>query len=327
MRKSILLCVLSLWTIMIQAADGFIVPPFLVPGDTVAIISPSSEATQDMVDAGSRALRKWGLVPLPAPNVLKSWHGFAGTPQQRLDDLLWALRNPRVKAVIATRGGDGAPHVLAGLPLDTLAKYPKWIIGFSDVTALLCAEARAGVMSVHASMCEALGYEQAQDTVSRALHGVLFGNLPVYRVPANKYNRPGTARGRLVGGNMSVFGGLAGSPYDILDMEDIILFIEDTGENMSHVDRMLHMLELRGVLGRLKGLVVGKFSKYKKPDQGFEDMYHMISTYMAKYPDLPVCYDFPVGHAHLNNFPLIVGAEAQLDVTPSQTTLRFLLPE
>ncbi len=312
---------------MMQAADGFVVPPFLVPGDTVAIISPSSEATQEMVDAGSKALRKWGLVPLPAPNVLCSWHGFAGTAQQRLDDLLWALRNPQVKAIIATRGGDGAPHVLAHLPVDTLAKYPKWIIGFSDVTALLCAEARAGVASVHASMCEALGYEQAQDTVSRALHGVLFGDLPTYRVPHHKYNHLGKAKGLLVGGNMSVYGGLAGSPFDILDMEDIILFIEDTGENMSHVDRMLHMLELRGVLGRLKGLIVGKFSKYKKPDQGFEDMYHMISTYMAKYPHLPVCYDFPVGHAHLNNFPMIVGAEVQLDITPSQTTLRFLLPE
>ena len=158
MLRRISLSLVLLWTTMMQAADGFVVPPFLVPGDTVAIISPSSEATQEMVDAGSKALRKWGLVPLPAPNVLCSWHGFAGTAQQRLDDLLWALRNPQVKAIIATRGGDGAPHVLAHLPVDTLAKYPKWIIGFSDVTALLCAEARAGVASVHASMCEALGY-------------------------------------------------------------------------------------------------------------------------------------------------------------------------
>ena len=327
MIKRISLFLVLLWATVIQAADGFVVPPFLVPGDTVAIISPSSAATQEMVDAGSQALRSWGLVPMPAPNVLRSWHGFAGTAQQRLDDLLWALRNPHVKAIIATRGGDGAPHVLAGLPVDTLAKYPKWIVGFSDVTALLCAEARAGVVSVHGSMCEALGYEQAQDTVSRALHGVLFGDLPTYQVPYHRYNHLGTARGILVGGNMSVYGGLVGSPFDILDMEDIVLFIEDTGENMSHVDRMLHMLELRGVLGRLKALVVGKFAKYKKPDQGFEDMYHMISTYMARYPDLPVCYDFPVGHAHLNNFPMMVGAEVQLDITPSHTTLRFFLPE
>lgn len=326
MKKRLIFCLVSLCASILQAANGFVVPPFLVPGDTVAIISPSSEATQEMVDAGSRALRKWGLVPIAARNVLKSWHGYAGTPQQRRDDLLWALRNPSVKAIIATRGGDGAPQMLAELPVDSFARYPKWIIGFSDVTALLCAEARAGVMSVHGSMCEALGYEQAEDTVSRAVHDMLFGKMPVYRVPANSYNHRGVASGTLVGGNMSVYGGLVGSPFDILDIDNIILFIEDTGENMSHVARMLHMLELRGVLGRLKGLIVGKFSKYKKPDQGFEDMYHMLSTFLKKYPDLPVCFDFPVGHAHLNNFPMMVGAQVQLEINSTQTTLRFINP-
>ena len=322
-ERGSLLCFFLLLSQLAAAQQTFRMPPLLHPGDSVAIISPSGKATQAMVDTGCVALRKWGLVPVPLPNVLRSWHGFGGTPEERAADVLQALRDPSIKAIIATRGGDGAPHVLARIPVDTFACYPKWIIGFSDVTALLCAEARAGVMSVHASMCEALGYEGATDTVSRALHGVLMGPWPEYVVPKNPYNNPGIGRGTLVGGNMSVLCGLAGSPFDVFSLPDIILFIEDVGENMSHVDRMLHLLELRGVLGRLRGLIVGKFTKYKKPENGFEDMYHMIHTYMSRYPDVPVCYDFPTGHSHLNNFPMVVGSQAVLEVRRDSTRLTF----
>ncbi len=321
--NTVLFCWLAV--LAVNAQTLFHRPLPLQPGDSIAIISPSGAATQAMVDTGCVALRRQGFVPVPMPNVLKSWHGFGGTPQERTDDLLRALRDPSIKAIMATRGGDGAPHVLSRIPVDTFACHPKWIIGFSDVTALLCAEARAGVMSIHASMCEALGYEGARDTVSRALFATLTGRWPRYVVPTHRYNQTGVARGTLVGGNMSVYGGLAGSPYDILDIPDIILFIEDTGENISHVDRMLHLLEVRGVLSRLKGLIVGKFAKYKKPDNGFDDMYHMIHTYVSRYPDLPVCYDFPVGHAHLNNFPMVVGAPVTLTVAPDSTTLDFEL--
>lgn len=322
MRTNILLFCLTV-VLTTAAQTHFRMPPPLQQGDSIAIISPSGAATQAMVDTGCVALRRWGFVPVPMPNVLKSWHGFGGTPQERTSDLLRALLDPSIKAVMATRGGDGAPHVLSRIPVDTFACYPKWIIGFSDVTALLCAEARAGVMSIHASMCEALGYEGARDTVSRTLYATLTGHWPRYVVPSHRFNQTGVAHGTLVGGNMSVYGGLAGSPYDILDIPDIILFIEDTGENISHVDRMLHMLEVRGVLSRLKGLIVGKFAKYKKPDNGFEDMYDMIHTYVRRYPDLPVCYDFPVGHAHLNNFPMVVGAPVTLTVGQESTTLTF----
>lgn len=145
----------------------------------------------------------------------------------------WALREPSVKAIMCSRGGDGAAHLLARLSLDTLRAYPKMIIGFSDVTALLCAQARAGVKSIHGSMCHAINTYEGNDTVSQTLRRMLTGDLPVYRVAPHPLNIEGKAQGTIVGGNMSVFNDLAGSDFDPLMIDGIILFIEDTGEGMS----------------------------------------------------------------------------------------------
>lgn len=299
--------------------------PWLKDGDTIAILSPGGFVEQQVVDDGARVLRSWGYVAVAAPNATARWHDFGGTIRQRTEDLLWALRNPKVKAIMPTRGGDGTPHLLCEIPLDTLKKYPKWIIGFSDITALLSAESCAGWQSIHGSMCEAIARYQGTDTVSTALRKMLRGEMPEYKVSRHKHNHLGIARGLLIGGNMSVYGGLSGSEYDFLryiQEQDCILFIEDIGEAFTKVDRMLHLLELRGLLGKLKGIICGKFTKYTHPSLGFNDMYDMLHLYLKKY-NIPVCYDFPVGHAHLQNFPMLVGAEVELNVSDSCTTLRF----
>ena len=122
---------------------------------------------------------------------------------------------------------------------------------------------------------------------------------------------------------MSVLHGLAGSDYDPLLLPDIILFLEDTGEGISKVDRMLHNIELRGLMSHVRGIIVGQFTKYKHPDGGFTDMYDMFHEYLQRY-DIPVCYDFPVGHSHLRNFPMPVGRRASLVVNADGTTLSFL---
>ena len=146
--------------------------------------------------------------------------------------------------------------------------------------------------------------------------------MPSYQAPAHPLNQYGEAEGILVGGNMSVFCGLAGSEYDFLNRidEGLILFIEDTGESMSKVDRMLHHLEIRGILPRLRGIIVGHFSKYKSPDSGFTDMYDMLHEYLQHY-DIPVCYDFPIGHHSGLNLPLVEGCRIRLKVTDSETNI------
>ena len=315
MKKYCLLGLLLCWMPLLSAQ-------ILHEGDTIAIISPSSSTDTTTINGGIRTLESWGYHCVVGPNALNDYHGFAGTIDERLFDLLWALREPSVKAVMCSRGGDGAAHLLARLSLDTLRQYPKTIIGFSDVTALLCAEARAGVKGIHGSMCWALKTYEGNDTISQTLRRLLQGELPTYRVAPHPLDIKGRAEGIVVGGNLSVYNDLAGSDFDPLLLDDIILFMEDTGEGMSKVDRMLHNLEIRGLLPHLRGIIVGQFNKYKHPENGFQDMYQMLHEYMKHY-GIPVCFDFPVGHAHLRNFPLLTGARATLEVTPEGTTLSY----
>ena len=295
---------------------------WLHQGDTIAIISPSSATDTTTINGGIRTLEKWGYHCVTGPNALNDYHGFAGTIDERLSDLLWALKEPSIKAIMCSRGGDGAAHLLSRLSPDTLRQYPKMIIGFSDITALLCAEARVGVKGIHGSMCWALKTYEGNDTISQTLCRMLQGELPEYRVAPHPLNIKGRAEGIVVGGNLSVYNDLAGSDFDPLLLEDIILFMEDTGEGMSKVDRMLHNMEMRGLISHVRGIIVGQFNKYKHPENGFEDMYAMLHEYMKHY-QIPVCFDFPVGHAHLRNFPLLVGAKAILEVTTEGTLLKY----
>lgn len=302
-----------------------VMPPALKAGDTIAIISPSSSPDSMTVVKGCAALREWGYVPVVGTNALKDYHGFAGTADERATDLRWALRDSTIKAILCSRGGDGGVQVLYRTPLEEFARHPKWIIGFSDITALHSAEAAAGVMSIHGSMCDGIAAKGERDSVNAIMQRLLRGQLPTYQAPSHPLNQQGEATGILVGGNLSVFSGLAGSDYDFLNRVDegLILFIEDTQESMSKVDRMLHQIEIRGILPKLKGIIVGHFSKYKSPENGFADMYEMLHEYLQHY-DIPVCYDFPVGHHSRYNFPMVIGCRVHLNVGPNHTRIEFV---
>ncbi len=315
-------------TLYVEAQQRSVMPTPLKTGDTIAVISPSSVPDSATVAKGCATLRSWGYVPVVGAHALSSYHGFAGTADERATDLLWALRNPSIKAIICSRGGDGAVQVLQRIPLKEFRNHPKWIMGFSDVTALHSAEVAAGVMSVHCSMCDGIAMRGERDSVNMILRKLLQGELPTYQAPAHPLNQQGEATGILVGGNFSVFCGLAGSEYDFLNRADegLILFIEDTDESMTKVDRMLHQLEIRGVLSKLNGIIVGHFSKYKSPENGFADMYEMLHEYLQHY-QIPVCYDFPVGHHSGKNYPMVEGCKVNLKVGQDGTLIQFVHPE
>lgn len=315
-------------SLCVEAQQRSVMPTPLKTGDTIAVISPSSVPDSATVAKGCATLRSWGYVPVVGAHALSSYHGFAGTADERATDLLWALRNPSIKAIICSRGGDGAVQVLQRIPLKEFRNHPKWIMGFSDVTALHSAEVAAGVMSIHCSMCDGIAMRGERDSVNMILRKLLQGELPTYQAPAHPLNQQGEATGILVGGNFSVFCGLAGSEYDFLNRADegLILFIEDTDESMTKVDRMLHQLEIRGVLSKLNGIIVGHFSKYKSPENGFADMYEMLHEYLQHY-QIPVCYDFPVGHHSGKNYPMVEGCKMNLKVGQDGTLIQFVHPE
>ena len=323
---SIIRCAL-LWLLLtvgtsVEAQQQLVMPASLKAGDTIAIVSPSSKPDSMTVVKGCQTLREWGYVPVVGQHALSDYHGFAGTADERAADLLWALRDSTVKAILCSRGGDGAVQVLQRIPLEEFRNHPKWVMGFSDATALHSAEVSAGVMSIHCSMCDGISLRGKRDSVNAILQKLLQGEFPSYQAPVHPLNQFGEAEGILVGGNLSVICGLAGSEYDFLNRanEGLILFIEDTDEGMSKVDRMLHLIEIRGILSKLKGIIVGHFSKYKSPENGFADMYEMLHEYLKHY-DIPVCYDFPVGHHSGLNYSMVEGSRVKLIVGKEGTSI------
>jgi muramoyltetrapeptide carboxypeptidase len=302
-------------------------PAPLMAGDKIAIISPASTPGDDNPEKAAATLRAWGFVPVIGQHVLSKYHAYAGTIEERCADLRWALNDPEIKAIVCSRGGYGSAMLLGTMTHNDFNRNPKWVVGYSDITALHSAMVCSGVMSMHANMGGALGGRGDTDSLNLMLRDVLMGKLPSYTVPAHPLNKTGKARGIVIGGNMAVLTNIAGSrEWDFLDRDnirgkDIILFFEDVSESMPRVNSMLQVLRLKGVLDRVKGIIVGRFTDYKQDEEDY-DMNEMLSETLNKY-GIPVCYDFPASHDEDWNYPMIEGCPAQLTVTDQGVTLEF----
>lgn len=273
-----------------------------------------------------RMLRECGYEAEVFPGALGPANGtYAASHESRVADLRQALTDPGVKAILCARGGYGCVHLLPEIPVEMVRENPKWIIGFSDVSALHALWHKAGVMSIHSPMAKHLTLEDKDDECSRMLLSILDGADPEYEFTGHPFNREGVAEGILRGGNLAVLNGLAGTPYDILEVEegeDVILFIEDISEAVYAVERMLMRLVLSGSLQRLKGLIVGQFTDYKE-DRNHGTMERMIDSLLRRHgiDSFPVVFNFPVGHVR-ENFPLIEGREVILSVSSYSFSLR-----
>ena len=309
--------------------ETLILPPALHEGDRVVILSPSSKIDCHFLQGAAGRLRSWGLEPVMAPHAEGACGTYAGTVDERLADLQGAMDDPDVRAILCSRGGYGAVHLLERLDFTRLARSPKWLIGFSDITALHAAFQRAGFASLHAPMARHLTVEPADDEATRALHDLLMGTTPGGKAPAiactpHRLNRRGTAEGTLRGGNLSVLAGLRGTPYDI-GGEGTILFVEDVGERPYRIDRMMWGVKLSGVLGRLAGLVVGQVTGYEDDRSMCRDTYGLIAD-MMEGTGCPVAFGFPVGHV-AHNEPVVCGARGTLEVTPHGARLTIRRPQ
>lgn len=289
-----------------------IFPNPLQNGDKVAIVSPASAVNPDFVDGAARMLEQWGYGPVIGTHCKGRKGYYSGTLEERLADFREALLNPEIKAILCSRGGYGAVHLIEHISLDEVRDNAKWLIGFSDISALHALFNRAGVASIHASMAKHLTQHDRNDHCNTALHNILQGEFPVYKTEAHNLNRIGRVQGTLVGGNLAVLGGLVGTDIDLLQ-GDKVLFIEDIAEPIYKVERLLYNLRLSGVLPRLKGLIVGRFTQYDEPNANGETMYGMISEMVAPY-DFPVAYNFPIGHIE-ENLPIVEGSIVDLSVT------------
>lgn len=296
-----------------------IYPPLLQEGDLIAIISPATTVKAEYVAGGKAFLESRGFRVVIGPHALGPEHGsYAASDEERLADFLVALQDPDVKAIYCARGGYGCVHLLSHIPGEMVIRNPKWMIGFSDVSALHAFWHSCGVASLHAPMVKHITESGGDDACTKMLLDILTTEIsPVYRQEYDSRSICGYAEGQLIGGNLAVLDGLAATPFDMLDVkkdEDVILFIEDIAEPIYKVERMLTRLYLAGTLNRLKGLVIGRFTEYR-PDRNFNTVEEMITARLQQWGirGIPVWFGFPVGHTD-NNMPLIIGAKASLHI-------------
>ena len=298
------------------------IPEPLHLNDRAIIISPSGNINDYLVHDTSAVLEEWGLITEISKFALGENGRFSGSVEERLKDLQQAMDHPSIKLIVCSRGGYGLVHLLNKLDFRGIKRNPKWVIGFSDITALHSALQVNGIASIHAPMAKHFSNGGVNDLSVRYTKSVLAGQPINYEISVNNgisINRFGVAAGKLFGGNLSVLCGLIGTPFLRIPNKGI-LFIEDTGEIPYKVDRMLNHLKLAGVFNRISGLIIGKFTDYDEDDQMYFPLQESILGVVNEY-NFPVAFNFPVGHVNIN-LPLILGEIAELLVLKDKVTFK-----
>ena len=311
-----------------------IIPAGVRKDGKVALIGPATRIKPEIVEGLVRLYEEYpdempGSELIVYPSVLdeNATGSYAASLAQRIADFTDAWSREDVDLVICARGGYGCVHMLDYLDPEFIAAHPKWLVGFSDVSALHALLYKSGVASIHGGMAKQLveNTDSGFGCYRKVFKDLVESSCPEheYRVDAHPYNIPGEGRGVLLGGNLAVLNGLGGTPFDIMGeslKKDVILFLEDVSEPIYAVERMLYRLHLQGVIGKVKGILVGQFTDWQ-PDRNHESMYDMIHERIEEWGvACPVAFDFPVGHND-RNVPLVEGSEVCLSVNSNNVFL------
>ncbi|WP_245580828.1 S66 peptidase family protein [Daejeonella oryzae] len=296
------------------------IPPYLKPGDTVAITCPAKKLPHEITDA-VKLLESWGLNVLLGETVEASYHQFAGNDKLRAKDFQRFLDDDSVKAIFAARGGYGTIRIIDEIDFTGFAENPKWIIGFSDITVLHShIYALYQTLSIHGQM--PLTIPDGTKTSLESLRKALFNEPLEYNFPACTQNICGEAEGVLIGGNLMLLVMMAGSVSD-MNYEGKILFLEDVGEYLYSIDRMMWNLKRAGKLAKLKGLIVGGFTELKDNDIPYgQTAEEIIREHVQNY-NFPVCFNFPAGHID-DNQALILGKTLNLKANQQEVHITYL---
>ena len=303
---------------------ALIQPPYLKSGDTVAIVAPSGilKNRNDEVQQAVKLLQSWGLNTVVGKHIYSKADHFAGTDDERCEDFQKALDDPTVSAIWCARGGYGTVRILDKLDYTKFKKHPKWIIGYSDITALHNQIHNEGYQSIHALMCVSLTKDlnDIKETLA-TFKSTIFGNPVNYTLEGSSFNRTGETNGQLVGGNLTMLHTMLGSKTSI-DVSGKILFIEEIGEYKYHIDRMLQSLKRAGYFENCKGLLVGDMSKLRKNTTLWgTSVEQLILDALAEY-DFPIAFNMPAGHEK-DNRAMVFGKIIELKVEKDMSSLNF----
>ena len=303
----------------IQAQTPMKIPPSLQKGDTIAILATARKNIDDNLKPAIDLLHCWGLEVVIGKSIGLDNNQLAGTDTQRAKDFQQQLDNPNIKGIWCVRGGYGTVRMVDLLDFTKFKQNPKWIVGFSDVTVIHSYVNKLNIASIHGAMPITVGKASAESIES--LRKALFGESLTYEMPFSPANRPGNAKGEIVGGNLSILYSLMGSNAQI-DCKGKILFIEDLDEYLYHIDRMMMSLKRCGCFDGLNGLIIGSMTKMKDNDIPWGKNANQIIADVTKEYSFPILYNFPAGHFH-DNRALIFGKQVSVQLNATTSKLIF----
>jgi len=295
------------------------IPAYLDRGDTIGVVCPAGYMAMERVQQCLQILQAWGFKVKVGKTVGgNSTNYFSGTDKERLTDFQEMLDDDEVKAVLCARGGYGIGRIIEQIKFKKFAKRPKWIIGFSDVTVLHAhIYSNYKIATLHAPMAGA--FNEGENEFVLSLRSALTGTSAKYEVKPHEFNKIGMASGELVGGNLALLTHICGTSSDI-KTKNRILFLEDVGEYLYNVDRMLYQLKRNGKFDKLSGVIIGGFTENKDTDRPFgKTVFEIIHEIFQEF-DYPICFGFPVSHG-IENYALKIGVEYNLSISSGKVIL------
>lgn len=298
-------------------------PPYLKRGSVIGITCPSGYVSNERVAGAIDILQDWGFRVKIGATVGAGEFYFAGTDEQRRQDLQTMLNDPELDAILMGRGGYGMSRIIDELDFTAFKQKPKWICGFSDIVVLHShVHATLQIPTMHSPMCGAFKPETENTDHLKSFYAALTGEALHYNTPASLFNRIGEAASILTGGNLAILAHLTGSVSEA-DTFGKILFIEDIGEHLYNIDRLMLNLKRAGKLDNLAGLIVGGFTQLEDTERPFGQTVEEIIWDKVKEYNYPVCFNFPAGHQDVN-YTLTLGMPHRLLVTEAGGYLELL---
>lgn len=291
-------------------------------GDTVGIVVPAGKINEEVLLKGIQVIESWGLKVKLGKHCFAIDKNYLAAPDaDRLDDLQQMLDDKSIVAIFCGRGGYGTTRILDQLDFEKFVRNPKWIIGFSDITALHLKIHQLGFQSIHGCMPSQYSKPEYEESVE-SLRQILFANShPIIAEKGNSYNRNGIGKGQVIGGNLSLLAdslGTASAP----DTTGKILIVEEVDELRYKIDRMMMQLKRAGKLSQLSGLVVGHMTNLKDTERPFNFTMEEIMLDKVSEYSYPVAFNFPIGH-EAPNLAWRYGASSTLLVDGDTSSLTF----
>jgi muramoyltetrapeptide carboxypeptidase len=296
-----------------------ITPPLIALGDKIGIVAPGRKVSAQDIGEAKKIFATWGLKIVPAVHLHSEHHSYlSGSDDERLEDLQKMIDDPSIKVIISARGGYGTTRILDKIDFTPLVADPKWLIGFSDITALHLKLCKLGIKSIHSTMPILFSDPESSASIE-SLRKILVGESPVIFAESNQNNRFGKATAQVIGGNLSLIVDAIGTSSDP-DTNGKILVLEEIDEYFYRIDRMMMHLARSGKLDNLAGLIVGHMTDMKDLKLPFGESVQEIILNKTKHTKYPIAFGFPIGHEN-PNIAWVHGSVMTLTVSETSSKL------